>query len=189
MPENLMRISSHAFSGTMNLISLVLPSSVAEIGSSAFKSSSLETIVIPENISVIGNNAFYGCRNLTEMNCTGPSSHTSGKIGIGAFEGCSRLETLRFPDSISELEGWTVIGCESLKEISVGKNVRKIGDYGLVTNHPVKKIIFTSAIPPELGSNVFILGEELTSIIVPSESADIYVNQWPAYSKHMAPLI
>ena len=64
---------------------VVLPSTVTEIGYSAFSNCSrLNSIELPEGLEQIGNNAFYGCKSLTTMKL--PDSIT--KIGKKAFSGC-----------------------------------------------------------------------------------------------------
>lgn len=78
-------VGNNAFSGCVNLTSVVIPKSVTSIGSGAFGScSSLTSIAIPSGVTAIRDDTFKGCSNLTSI--TIPNSVTS--IGFYAFYGC-----------------------------------------------------------------------------------------------------
>lgn len=60
------------FHGCTSLTEVIIPSSVTEIGFSAFKGCvSLTKIIIPKSITTIGHDAFHGCTSLTEVTFEG----------------------------------------------------------------------------------------------------------------------
>lgn len=64
LPEGLLTINSLAFSGCMGLSSIMLPSSIKDIGSCAFEFTMLRMIVIPEGITILRNDVFGECFGL-----------------------------------------------------------------------------------------------------------------------------
>jgi hypothetical protein len=88
---NVSEISSQAFAGQDDLVSVHLPGTIHSIGEMAFSGcAKLSTLNIPEGTSLIGDYAFLGCKMLS--NITLPSSVTS--IAENAFEDCSDSLTL-----------------------------------------------------------------------------------------------
>ena len=74
--DGVTNISSYAFNGCTNLISITMPDSVTSIGSDAFHNCTrLTSITIPDSVTSIGSNAFYGCTSLISV--TIPDSVTS----------------------------------------------------------------------------------------------------------------
>lgn len=139
-------LSQSAFQGCTSLKKIDLPSSLVKINSAVFYGcTSLKTIVIPDSITELpggnifrdctalnsidmGNGTyttiqattFKGCTSLTEI--TIPASVTT--IGNQAFNGCSKLATIRFKRSESatapaETGNATFNGCKNPGEIIV----------------------------------------------------------------------
>ena len=61
-------IGSSAFSGCSKLKEITIPSTIKEIGGSAFSSSGLERVTLSEGLETIGMHAFSYCENLKEIN-------------------------------------------------------------------------------------------------------------------------
>ena len=86
---------------TQNLITIVLPQSITEIGESAFfDCNDLSRVAIKSNIIEIGSDAFSACNALTYINI--PDSVVD--IDTGAFSGCSSLWLNKLPDGITVLK-------------------------------------------------------------------------------------
>ena len=82
-------LDDDAFYWCDQLTSVIIPSSVTEIGGSAFSDcSSLTSVTIPSSVTHIGESAFSDCSSLTSV--TIPSSVTS--IGSNAFNGSGLTE-------------------------------------------------------------------------------------------------
>ena len=71
-------------------------------------------------------------------------------VEIGAFQNCTSLTSFAFPQSLSEVQGWTFVGCRKLKEITLPKSVKKVGDQALRTNSTV----FITIEQPKLIRNI-----------------------------------
>jgi hypothetical protein len=83
--------------GKTNLISIILPDSLYEIGRGAFSScNGLQSITIPSSVVCIDNEAFYNCAGLDSISI--PSSVT--KIGNYAFYSCTSLRSVTLLSSI-----------------------------------------------------------------------------------------
>ena len=101
--------------------SVVIPSTVETIGSSAFYGcTGLTSVTIPNSVTSIGDYAFYGCSGLTSV--TIPNSVVS--IGEGAFCDCWELTSVIIPSSV------TSIGVDAFY------NVRHIEYYGNAAGSP-----------------------------------------------------
>lgn len=68
-------------------------------------------------------------------------------VEIGAFQNCTSLTSFAFPQSLSEVQGWTFVGCRKLKEITLPKSVKKVGDQALRT-------VFITIEQPKLIRNI-----------------------------------
>lgn len=70
------------------LRTIILPSSIIEIGTSAFDScTNLVSVNIPSNVTRIDYLAFYDCKSLTNIKIPGLVSY----IGLDSFRGCTSL--------------------------------------------------------------------------------------------------
>ena len=100
--------------------SFTLPSSVKEIGDSAFGyCTDLGELTLRNKLEKIGNYAFINCENLTQIKL--PSSVT--EIGEGAFSGCTKLSELTIPDGVTSLKKNTFMWCDKLRKLTIPKSV------------------------------------------------------------------
>ena len=85
-----------------------LPSTITEIGESAFAYSGIESIEFPKSLTKIATEAFYKCEALTNIKI--PASVTF--IGYKAFEDCSSLTAVEFEDTSNWWVGGYYINTE-----------------------------------------------------------------------------
>ena len=103
IPEGVTIIPSQCFSQCSSLESITLPSTIKQIGRSAFWGcSSLTSIDIPEGVTVIPERCFCNCKKLNSV--TLPT--TIKKIEDYAFYECNKVKTISIPN-----------GCERLEEL------------------------------------------------------------------------
>lgn len=63
--------------------------------------------VLPDTVETIADSAFSNCYSLYSINMTG----NLVRIGKGAFEYCTRLALITFPDSITEIDEYAFARC------------------------------------------------------------------------------
>lgn len=167
-------IKDSAFSGNGNILKVVIPSSINDIGSRAFNScaklthveigdgvtsigdnafafcSVLASVKIPDSVTSIGVQAFYYCRNL--INIDVPDGVTS--IGEGAFRNCSSLMSVKLGNQITNIDNNMFYDCKSLSHIVIPDNVTSIGSYVFNNCTNLQSIVIGANIT-SIGSSAF----------------------------------
>ena len=154
-------IGSAAFVSSA-LTSVIIPNSVTSIGDSAFSyCASLTSVIIPSSVTSIGDSAFSYCTSLTTL--TIPNSVTS--IADGAFAGCTGLTTFTIPNSVTRIAGGAFAGCTGLTTFTIPSSVTSIGDgaFAGCTSLNIVVILSTQTV---VGANAF-----------PASTAVLYANQ------------
>lgn len=109
IPNTVHTIEENAFFGYEYLKGVSLPSRV-KVEKNAFAESGLKW-VDANNITNIGESSFARCTNLTSF---AVSEIEGGTIGNQAFSGCSSLERVYFPKSLTAIGRECFYGCEKL---------------------------------------------------------------------------
>lgn len=184
LPASLKKIGSQAFLGT-HLEEVVFSAELQEIDDEAFTGvAELTSVTLSNNIQRIGYRAFSDCEQLSKVAYVGEMKTADCMVEIGAFQNCTSLTSFTFPQSLSEVQGWTFVGCRKLKEIILPKSVKKIGDQGLSTDSTVETITFEGEEVPELGRNSFPFEKNLIKIVVPSGKSEVYKAKWSSYTSY-----
>ena len=162
------RIGMNAFRDCVNLTSITIPNSITTIASSAFYNCvELENISLPKSITSIGQSAFVNCAKLTGIEI--PNAVTS--IDDYAFQGCDAISLLNFNavlcadfsstashrpfynlniktinigDSVQKIPAYFAYGLTKLDNLTIGKAVTSIGDYGFQGCKALKTINFNA---------------------------------------------
>ena len=138
------QIGSSAFSNKPSLLTVYVPSSIEEIGTSAFSGcsnlgkidlsisaisaipnsmcsncTSLVEIVLPEGNVSIGNNAFENCKSLIIVKLNGIS------IGSYAFKGCEKIESVQLTN-VETINTYAFSGCSGLQTLDLGTKLESI---------------------------------------------------------------
>lgn len=121
--------SSTFYDGTFRdcyaLLSVVISSSVTNIGNSAFNNChALSSVVVSNGVTSIGGSAFYNCFAL--LSVVMPDSLTS--IGSYAFNGCHSLASVVIPNSVTSIEQSAFRECFALSSAVIPSNVTSIGN-------------------------------------------------------------
>lgn len=98
IPDGVVAISVGAFSNSQ-ITGVTIPNSVTEIGASAFYSCKLRSVVIPDSVTTIGVAAFRFSPGLWSVTL----SQNLKSIGNYAFDGCSMLNSIIVPKSVTEI--------------------------------------------------------------------------------------
>ena len=93
IPDSITEIGDYAFAGWFGLTSLEIPDSVISIGASAFYGcTGLTNVVIPNSVTEIRSSAFYGCAELKSLIFKSLQILT---LGSEAFNNCGNIATIQ----------------------------------------------------------------------------------------------
>ena len=112
-----------AFYNQSKLAKVTISSTVTEIPAYLFyKNASLTLTSLPK-VKKIGASAFQDCSKLTTLNL----GQDLQVVGNDAFNGCSNVTKLTFPDATTTIGARAFQNCSSVTEVTVGKELKKIG--------------------------------------------------------------
>ncbi len=128
VPNTVEQISFSAFSECKSLQALSLPFAGGKADNYKYigyifgaYSTAANAKVVPETLTSvqinggeIGDEAFLGCETLTEVKMSGVTA-----VGKKAFSGCTVLDTLIIPDTVTSIGDGAFDGCDSLRVISL----------------------------------------------------------------------
>ncbi len=140
IPAGVTVLSSRVFEGCEGLTEVTLPETLTTICNYAFGTcTSLESIELPDSVTSISGRAFYNCSRLCSVKLPSGWSETptynnnSTSSGEGSsdytspFYGCSKLETVMIPETMTVIPKYAFRGMSSLKKIWIGEQVTQIG--------------------------------------------------------------
>lgn len=184
IPNTVSEIGDYAFGYCPNLSEILIPESVISIGSSSFENTTWynnqpdglvyagmvayrykgtmpegTSITLKDGCTGIAMSAFRNCSNL--LSITIPNSVVL--IGNSAFWGCSNLNSINIPESIISIGLYAFSGCNGLTIVS-------ISDIAAWCNIHFEG--FTSN-PIEYAHNLYLNGDKLTNLIIPSNVTTI----------------
>ena len=122
-------IGNRLFAGCANIVGeLIIPNSVATIGTYAFKDcTGLTSIEIKESVTTIGSYAFSGCSGLTGELVI---PNTISIIEAGTFESCANLTSIAIGEGVTSINDRAFYGCSGLTgELVIPAGVTSIGYY------------------------------------------------------------
>ena len=127
IPDRVTAIGEGAFTNLEGLKTIIIPSTVKRIEQNAFKNNTtLENVIIQEKdgqgVEYIGTYAFYGCSNLQTINL--PDTITT--INGGCFNNCTKLNSIKLPSNLKTLNGQTFSGCTNLQNIELPQNLESL---------------------------------------------------------------
>ena len=196
---NLSIINDHAFRGTSNLTTGILPPSVNDIYVGAFQNSGIQALNprMPYNpidhtkgasnvtASNISRSAFAGS-NLTSV--TFGSNTTT--VGTSAFEGCQSLRNVYGEDS-----GWISVQNNTFKNCSMLKNIYLPSTVTMLLSNVVDGCTALEAIycyattPPSVTASTFTNMAANVTLYVPYSSLSAYQNSsWANYFSSILPI-
>lgn len=184
--DQLSMIGDGAFGGCSALENIILPTSLEVIGQAAFSGCAMTWIEIPENVREIGSHPFENCDKLrnvtfkTDKLVRIPSYFLNGNLNISSIE---------LPESVEEIGSHAFFACENLQQITLGKNVKSIGQYALAHCYHLYSFTCQATTPPtcfdtEVFTNTGITtqGDNIPNVLyIPTGTLSAYEND-PAWS-------
>ena len=164
IPSSVTNIGNSAFFNCIALTSIIIPNSVTSIASRAFQyCSGLTSITIPNSVTSIGDSVFYHCSGLTSI--TIPNSVTS--IGESAFEDCSGLTYIIIPNSVTSIGVGAFSHSKGLTSITLSNSLTSIGNGWFQSCSGLTSITIPNSVT-SIGYAAFSNCSGLTSITIPS---------------------
>lgn len=149
--------------------SIVIPSSVIEIGDKAFfLCHKLKSIKIPNSVKSIGTEAFFDCMSLSSIYI--PNSVTS--IGNYAFRKCENLSAITIPNTVSIIEDYTFVSCHNLSKVDGMESVKIIGKGAFGGCENLVSITIPETVEA-IGENAFWGCDALWRITIPNDITSI----------------
>lgn len=175
-PKSLERIGINAFLFCEKLENISIPSSVKDIGLTAFEPNTLETFVVDSDspyyctdengilYSKDKTTVFASYQKITVEEIVLPD--TVKKIGAQAFV-TSPAKRFVLPDSVEEI-GFEAFGESSVESINIPYGVKRINDYSFNSCMKIKEIEIPKTVE-FIDSKAFNLCHNLKKIVIPAE--------------------
>jgi len=119
-------------------------------------------------VTSIGGSAFSGCSRLTSVRI--PDSVTS--IGDRAFRYCSNLTNVTIGNSVTSIEGWTFDYCGSLTSVRIPESVTSIGKKAFAHCSSLTSVTIANSVT-SIGDLAFYDSVSLTSVTIPDSVISI----------------
>lgn len=164
--DQITELGDRAFYGCASLSTIVLPETLTKMGESCFANcTSLTQAQVNGTITGISRYCFYGCSALTDIRFGDKTKETIQVIGVEAFAGCSKLESL----DLRPLTGLTRMGertfssCSSLTTVRLPENLQNLPDSCMENCENLSIVQLTGEKLPKPGETIF--GETMSPFI------------------------
>lgn len=163
LPSTLQNIGNYAFYNCTKLEEIEIPALVKKIPYQAFYgSNNLKTVVLHDGLETIDGYAFYQCSNLQEMIIP----NTVKTIGEYAFRNCYKLEKVVLPALLEEIPRYAFAET-AIMSIDIPSTVKRIGEYAFSTCRKLSSVALPEGIT-SIENNTFANCESMTTIELPS---------------------
>lgn len=113
MPDDVVEINHHAFSGLCNLNEIILSNNLRKINSYAFENTGIEMLKIPDSVTLIGTKCFAASK-IQNIELSKNLKH----LGVHAFYRCRNLENIIIPKNVIGIPDACFACCDKLKSIT-----------------------------------------------------------------------
>ena len=170
-PDKVTEIPEACFRSCSNLVSIHIPQTVKSIGKEAFSNSGLQSLDdIPSSVTEIGESAFYQA-DLT--NVTIPSGITT--ISKNAFHNCTKLTSVTISPSVTTICEEAFSWCQSIKEVIIPSSVKRIEEKAFFVLTNLKHIYSFIQDPFVINENVFYASEYENRMFRNYDNVTLYV--------------
>ncbi len=172
IPEGVREIGA-AFSNCRRLQSVTLPSTLTAIEDDAFFYSDLRSITIPASVTSIGESAFQYCTAMT----TATISARITRLRSLTFGDCVSLRSVTLPSTLTEIDAAAFINCVALTGISLPAGVTTVG-YRAFDGCNLGSVVIPKSLTKI--SNAAFVNSGITSLTLPDTLSSI---EHEAFSK------
>ena len=151
-------------------------------------------------VSSIPENTWNGIKSLASLTI---NNGIMSEIGAGAFQGCSALASVTFPENAIEIGdnafsgtalaevtvpagtiGANAFASNNLKDITLGAGVETVGNKAFDGSNSISNVYSTRTTPPQAQDDTFSYYE--SPLWVPEEAVDTYCNTYPCWHRFNA---
>ena len=151
IPEGVEVIGDSAFEGCLELNVANISEGVSTICTRAFYGTGIESLLLPTTLTYLGSRAFSACEDLTYVDLGGPLLTA---IGDYAFARNYNLETVIFGGSIKTIGKYAFDHCTSLTDVTWPDSLEEIGNNAFAYNSELKTFVAGDAVTT-IGDNAF----------------------------------
>ena len=205
LPATLTTINSDAFYGCSNLSNVNLHEGITTIGLRAFYNCKLDTIIIPSTVTSIGSSAFKS--NPTKAVTWLPANCSVGTGDNAPFYGSqitsfvfgdsvktipgylcyqmNKLDSVALPEKLTTIGQYAFDGCSLFKNVTIPASVTSIGTYGFAFCTALKNFEFPKGIKT-VATSVLEGCTALEDVIIPASVTTIGQDAFYNCSKLMS---
>ena len=158
-------IGSYAIGARTGITSVVIPSTVTNIGESAFSGCGIRSLTIPSSVKVLGFRAFQRCYWIASLVIEDGVEF----IDAQAFDECHALSTVSIPSSVKTIEG-AFMDCTNLETVVLAEGVTNIS-YAFADCTKLRSINFPATLVG-IGESAF-RGCALREVVIPENMSAI----------------
>lgn len=159
--DGTLRIPDNILRGALNLKTVDIPNTVTEIGISAFENTGLTAIELPEGLKSIKRYAFSNTK-LSDVILPASLETAEANSSKGPFTNSPLLATVTFADGTVKIPNYMLQGTSSVETVNFPNTVTEIGTYAFSGSG--LKTVTTPEKLEIIGSNAFYNCASLTSI-------------------------
>jgi hypothetical protein len=177
IPSSVTNIGASAFEWCGELTNVVMTNGLGSIGDYAFHAcTNLAHVAIPGGVTAIGNYAFWECYNLSNV----VLSYGISSLGDYSFSDCTRLKNIDIPGSITNIGNYIFAG-SGLANTTIPGNVSSIGDNAFYGCGNLVNVVISNGVV-NLGNYAFGDCTNLTDTAIPGSVVNIGVGAfWECY--------
>ena len=135
LPSRIRTIDANAFQNCLHLTGIQIPENVEFIGYEAFKNTGLEYVVLPSTIAQMGSDVFADSK--LERVC-----FTEGikEIYPCMFRNCVNLKEIQIPEGVRYIQQNAFSGCVNLTEITIPESVISVSYTAFTLCHSLRDV-------------------------------------------------